>query len=76
MNIHPKTSGAGLGVALGVLIVSILGSIHGVHLTPAANAAIPSFLGIVWSYLTPSPAPVVTPPTPPVVTVPPTPPVV
>lgn len=63
MNIHPKTSGAGVGVAFGVLIVAILASIHGVHLTPEANAAIPSFLGITLSWLTPS-SPNVSPPTP------------
>jgi hypothetical protein len=55
MNIHPKTSGAALGSALGILIVSVLGSIHGIHLTAAADAAIPSFLGALWSYLTPAP---------------------
>lgn len=65
MTIHPKTSGAAVGVALGTLIVSVLGSLHGVHLTSAADAAIPSFLGLLGSWLVPAPeatpVPVVTP---------------
>lgn len=63
--IHAKTAGASLGAAAGLLIVSILGSIHGVHLTPEANAAIPSFLAALTSWLVPSAtAPVAVPPAP------------
>ena len=63
--IHPKTSGAAVGVALGALIVTILGSIHGVHLTAADNAAIPSFLGIFVSWLVPATTPAPVAPKPP-----------
>lgn len=51
--IHPKTSGAALGSALGLLIVSVLGSVHGVHLSDAANAAIPGFLATLGAYVAP-----------------------
>ena len=44
MTLHPKTSAAAVGGSLGVVIVSVLGSIHGIHLSPEANAAIPTFL--------------------------------
>ena len=54
-NIHPKTSGAALGGALGSLIDGILASIHGVHLTAETYAAIPTFLSILGSWLIPSP---------------------
>lgn len=55
MTIHPKTGGAALGAALGTVIVAVLGSIHGIDLTPAANAAIPSFLSTLGAFLTPAP---------------------
>ena len=68
MKIHPKTSGAAVGAALGLMIVSVLGSFHGVHLTDEANAAIPGFLASVGAWLVPSddgsvplPSPVVVP---------------
>jgi hypothetical protein len=54
-NIHPKTSAAALGGSGGFLIVAILGSVHGVHLSPAADAAIPTFLSTLGAYLAPSP---------------------
>lgn len=54
MNIHPKTSGAAVGSSLGVLIVAVLGSIHGVHLTASADGAIPAFLGILGAWLVPA----------------------
>jgi hypothetical protein len=69
MTLHPKTSAAAVGGALGVVIVSVLGSIHGIHLSPEANAAIPTFLSTLGSWLTPSgdvPVPVVVPRPPPV----------
>lgn len=55
MPIHPKTSAAALGGALGLLIVAVLGSIHGVSLSAEANAAIPAFLSALGSWLSPSP---------------------
>jgi hypothetical protein len=58
MTIHPKTNGAALGAALGFAIVSVLASIHGVHLTADANAAIPAFLSTLGAFLMPSPDPV------------------
>lgn len=79
MMIHPKTSGAALGGSLGLVIVSVLASVHGVHLTAEANAAIPTFLGTAGAFFVPGPdapavepgpepAPVVAPePVPPVV---------
>jgi len=54
VNIHPKTSAAGLGGSLGVLIVSVLATIHGVHLGAAAQAAIPTFLSTVFAYFAPA----------------------
>lgn len=72
--IHPKTGGAALGGSLGLVIVSVLASVHGVHLTPEANAAIPTFLSTLGAFLAPTandPAPVVVPApvSPPVVAV-------
>lgn len=64
MTIHPKTSGAAVGGALGTLIVAVLASIHGVDLTAAAYAAIPAFLSTLGAWLVPAPA---TTPTVPVV---------
>lgn len=61
--IHPKTSGAALGGSLGVLIAAILHSISGVHLSPEAYAAIPTFLSTLGAYLAPGATP---PPPPPV----------
>lgn len=55
--IHPKTSAAGLGAALGVVIVSVLASINGVHLSAEANAAIPAFLASLGAWLAPGAAP-------------------
>ena len=86
MTLHPKTSAAAVGGSLGVVIVSVLGSIHGMNLSPEANAAIPAFLSALGSWLTSDPTPtpvvvtpaqptpVVAPPAPP--TLPPPPPVV
>lgn len=66
MGLHPKTSAAAVGGAFGVVIVSVLGSIHGVHLSPDANAAIPAFLAALGSWLTPAnDAPIVVTPPPP-----------
>jgi hypothetical protein len=61
MKIHPKTSGAALGVSLGVILDAILHSLHGVHLDPSVYGAIPGFLGIVTSWLSPPPPTEVTP---------------
>lgn len=55
MTFHPKTSGAAVGASLGTVIVSILASIHGIHLTPEANAAIPTFLALLGSFLVEDP---------------------
>lgn len=55
MTIHPKTGGAALGSALGLVIVGVLGSIHGVHLTDVANGAIPAFLSTLGAFLFPAP---------------------
>ena len=55
MIFHPKTSGAAVGGALGTLIVSVLGSIHGVNLSDAANAAIPAFLAALGAWFVPAP---------------------
>ena len=54
MPIHPKTSGAAVGTALGILIVAVLHSVPGIHLQPEADAAIPSFLGVLAAWLTPT----------------------
>lgn len=60
MNVHPKTSGAAVGSALGVLIVAILTSIHGVHLSTELPAAITGFLAIFGAWIAPgAPAPTV-----------------
>lgn len=79
LSVHPKTGGAAVGVALGSLIVAVLNSIHGVHLTDQAAAAIPSFLSLIGAWIVPAPetpappalpappvavAPVVVPPAP------------
>lgn len=58
MNIHPKTALASVFGSLGVLIVAVLASIHGVHLSAEANAAIPAFLAAFGAWLAPSPTPV------------------
>ena len=66
MTIHPKTSAAAVGGSLGVVIVSVLGSIHGIHLSAEANAAIPTFLSTLGAWLAPgsdpAPAPAPVPP--------------
>lgn len=54
-NIHPKTSASALGGALGFLIVAVLDSLHGVNLSTAASAAIPTFLSTLGAYVAPSP---------------------
>lgn len=88
MGLHPKTSAAVVGGSLGVVIVSVLSSIHGIHLSPEANAAIPTFLSAIGSWFTPAndapivvtppptpappPAPVVVAPVPPAPPAPPT----
>lgn len=56
LTIHPKTSAAALGGSAGIVLVAVLGSIHGVHLSPEANAAIPTFLATLGAFLSPSPA--------------------
>lgn len=65
MTIHPKTSGAALGAALGLLIVSVLGSVHGVNLTSAAQAAIPGFLSTAGAWIVPAGDTTSPPPPPP-----------
>lgn len=61
MNIHPKTSGATFGGALGILIGAILHSIPGVHLVPEVYLAIPAAVSAFVSWLTPAtPKPVPT----------------
>ena len=50
---HPKTSAAAVGGALGTVIVSVLASINGVHLSAEANAAIPAFLSALGAWLAP-----------------------
>jgi hypothetical protein len=57
MTIHPKTSGAALGAALGVLIVSVLQSINGVHLSTELPGAITGFLSILGAFLAPAGTP-------------------
>lgn len=52
--IHPKTTGAGLGAAIGTVIVSVLGSIHGVHLSAADNGGIVAALSVVLAYFAPA----------------------
>ena len=74
MNIHPRTGAAAVGGALGVVIVSVLASINGIHLTPEANAAIPSFLALLGSWLSPDPDPAPPPPPAPIAPVAPVPP--
>lgn len=68
MPIHPKTAGASIGGALGTILVNILNSIHGVHLSPSVGGGIAAFLAIALAWLTPSPAsapaPVVAAPAP------------
>lgn len=54
MIIHPKAAGTALGSSLGVLIVAILHSFHGVSLAPEANAAIPGFLATLGAFLVPA----------------------
>jgi hypothetical protein len=55
VTIHPKTSGAALGSALGLVIVLALSSFHGIHLAPGLDAAIPGFLSTLGAFLIPSP---------------------
>jgi hypothetical protein len=55
MNIHPKTSGAAVGFALGTVIVSVLASFHSIHLTPEAAGAIPGGLATLGAWLVPGP---------------------
>lgn len=54
MIIHPKTSGAALGGSLGVLMVAVLQSISGVHMSPELPAAITGFLSILGAYFAPA----------------------
>ena len=53
LTIHPKTSGAALGTALGILIVAVLDSIHGISLAPELPAAISGFLATLGAFLAP-----------------------
>lgn len=63
--IHPKTSASALGGALGLLLVSVLDSIHGIGLGTAATAAIPAFLSTLGAFLSPAAEdPPVPPPAP------------
>jgi hypothetical protein len=62
VNIHPKTSAAAIGASLGVVIVGVLESIHGVHLTGELTAAIPALLSSLGSWLAPGSAAVTAPP--------------
>jgi hypothetical protein len=65
MTIHPKTSASALGGALGLLLVSVLDSIHGINLSTAATAAIPAFLSTLGAFLSPSADGTATPTNPP-----------
>ncbi len=53
--IHPKTAGAAIGSALGVLLLAIVQTLHGVHLPQGVTDAIAAFLPIVGAYLAPAP---------------------
>lgn len=53
-NIHPKTAGAGLGAAIGTILVSILASIHGVHLSSADNGGIVAALSVILAWFAPA----------------------
>lgn len=53
--IHPKTGGAAIGGAVGVLLVAIANSIHHVHIPGGVADAFLALLPIVGAYLTPSP---------------------
>lgn len=55
MTIHPKTSAAALGGALGLVVVGVVDSLHGVTLAPELSAAIPTFLSTLGAFLAPSP---------------------
>jgi len=53
--IHPKAGGAALGGTVGVLVVAIIDSFHGVHLDPALPAAISAFTAALGAFLAPGP---------------------
>lgn len=53
--IHPKTGGAAIGAAAGILLVAIANTIHSVHVPYTVADAIGAFLPVVGAYLTPSP---------------------
>lgn len=60
MNIHPKVALGSVFGAFGVVLVTVLGSVHGIHLSAAANGAIPTFLTLLGGWLAPSPSDPVT----------------
>lgn len=55
MTIHPKTGGAAIGAALGVLLVAIANAIHGVAIPQGVTDAISAFLPVLGAYLAPAP---------------------
>lgn len=53
MNLHPKTTGAGVAGAVVTAVVAILGA-FGVDVPPDAAAAATALLAVVVAYLVPS----------------------
>lgn len=52
-NVHPKTAGAGVGAAVGLLIVALMHQ-FGAHPVPELPGAITGFAAAVGAWLAPS----------------------